>query len=86
MLVSERDLRALLSRYEFTPQVYFGQDVVEIWLPELGVWSRGDHFTDARDDLLDEIDQLLFLLEADGGRRRRTSSAGRAGRVTTGAM
>lgn len=70
VLVSERDLRALMSRYEFTPQVYFGSDAVEIWLPELAIWGRGDRFEDARDDLLDEIDQLLFSLEQDATARQ----------------
>ena len=65
ILVSEQDLRALLSRYAFTPEVYLGKDAVEIWLPELAIWGRGTSFADAQDDLLDEIDGLLFVLEQD---------------------
>ena len=65
ILVSEQDLRALLTRYEFTPEVFFGQGAVEIWLPELALWGRGASFAEAQDDLLDEIDRLLFVLEQD---------------------
>jgi hypothetical protein len=65
VLLSDHDLRLHLDRYHFSPDVYFGEGSVEIWLPELAIWGRGPSFADARDDLLDEIDQLLFLLEQD---------------------
>jgi len=70
ILVSEQDLRALLRPYAFSPEVYFGKDVVEIWLPELAVWGRGASFAEAQHDLLDEIDQLLFVLEQDAVARQ----------------
>ncbi len=65
ILVSEADFRALLSRYTFTPEVFFQESTVSIWLPELAVWGRGSTFDEARADLLDEIDHLLGLLETD---------------------
>jgi hypothetical protein len=65
VLLSEADLRALLARYEFHPDVFFEGDAVSIWLPELAIWGRGASFAEARQDLLDEIDQFLGVLEAD---------------------
>lgn len=65
VLLSEADFRALLARYSFHPEVFFEGSVVSIWLPELAIWGQGVSFTDAQEDLLDEIDQLLGLLETD---------------------
>ena len=65
VLLSEADFRALLKGYTFQPDVFFEGSSVSIWLPELAVWGRGSSFVDAREDLLDEIDQLLGLLEND---------------------
>lgn len=65
VLLSEADFRALLSGYAFKPEVFFEEGSVSIWLPELAIWGRGSSFDDAQLDLLDEIDQLLGLLEAD---------------------
>ncbi len=65
VLLSEADFRALLTRYAFHPEVFFEGSAVSIWLPELAIWGRGASFAEAREDLLDEIDQLLGLLETD---------------------
>ncbi len=65
VLLSEADFRALLRSYAFHPDVFFDASSVSIWLPELAVWGRGSSFAEARDDLLDEIDQLLGILESD---------------------
>jgi hypothetical protein len=65
VLVSEADFRALLERYEFHPDVFLEGGSVSIWLPELAIWGRGGSFAEAREDLLDEIDQLLGVLEDD---------------------
>ncbi len=65
VLLSEADFRALLSRYSFSPEVFFEGGSVSIWLPELALWGRGASFDEAREDLFDEIDQLLGLLESD---------------------
>jgi hypothetical protein len=65
VLLSEADFRTLLSRYTFSPEVFLEPSVVSIWLPELAIWGRGSSFAEARDDLLDEIDQLLGVLEND---------------------
>jgi hypothetical protein len=65
VLLSEADFRVLLSRYAFSPAVFFEASTVSIWLPELAVWGRGGSFAEARADLLDELDQLLGVLETD---------------------
>ena len=65
VLLSEADFRTLLSRYSFSPEVFFEGGAVSIWLPELAIWGRGSSFDEAREDLLGEIEQLLALLESD---------------------
>src|SRR3989304_4750059 len=65
VLLSEADFRALLGRYAFHPDVFFEGGAVSIWLPELAMWGRGSSFAEAREDLLDEIEQLLGVLESD---------------------
>lgn len=65
VLLSEADFRALVSGFLFSPEVFFEGSSVSIWLPQLAVWGRGASFMEARDDLLDEIDQLLGILESD---------------------
>jgi hypothetical protein len=64
VLISMEDLRTLLARFEFHPEVLFEAEAVGIWLPELAIWGRGSSFEDARADLLDEVDQLLAQLGA----------------------
>ena len=71
ILVSEEDFRTLLSRFRFSPEVLFEPSSVAIWLPELAIWGRGTTFVEAKDDLLEEVDQLLALLDRDV--RLRTS-------------
>ena len=65
VLLSESDFRDLLSSFEFHPEVLFEAGATSIWLPELAIWGRGDSFAAAKEDLLDEIDQLLAVLEDD---------------------
>jgi hypothetical protein len=65
VVLSERDLGVALSRFGFSPEVFRENGNVSIWLPELGVWGRGANLSEAKDDLLDEIDQILELFERD---------------------
>lgn len=65
VLLSLEDLRALLSRFTFAPEVLFEGGSVAVWLPELAIWGRGATFAYAKEDLLAEIDQLLALLGQD---------------------
>lgn len=65
MLLSLEDFKALLSQFEFAPEVLFEASAVAVWLPELSIWGRGATFAEAKEDLLAEIDQLLALLVGD---------------------
>lgn len=69
VLLSLEDFGALLSQFEFAPEVLFEASSVAVWLPELAIWGRGASFAEAKADLLAEIDQLLTLL-ADDARLR----------------
>ena len=63
------DFDALLRAFEFSPEVFFEQGAVSIWLPELKIWGRGETFAKAQADLLDEIDELIALVESDAAMR-----------------
>ena len=65
VLLSLEDFEALLSQFEFAPEVLFEASSVAVWLPELAIWGRGVTFAEAKEDLLAEIDQLLALLARD---------------------
>ncbi len=65
VLLSGEDLRAILSSYSFSTEVFRESGSVSIWLNELALWGRGSTFAEAKDDLLDEIDQLFALIDAD---------------------
>lgn len=78
VLISSEDLRRLLERYEFSPQVYFEADAVSIWLPELAVWGRGSDLAAARDDLLDEVREYVEEFATDEHLRRAPNHRERA--------
>ena len=65
VLLSDEDLRAILSSYSFSTEVFREGKAVSVWLNELAIWGRGASFAEAKTDLLDEIDQLFALLDAD---------------------
>ena len=65
VLLSLEDFKTLLSQFEFAPEVLFESSSVSVWLPELAIWGRGTTFADAKEDLLEEIDQLLELITKD---------------------
>jgi hypothetical protein len=65
VLLSESDFLGLLSPFEFHPEVLFEEGATSIWLPELAIWGRGDSFATAKEDLLEEVAQLLAVLEED---------------------
>jgi hypothetical protein len=73
VLLSDEDLKSILARFVFTPEVLFESGGVAIWLPELAIWGRGDSFGAARDDLLAEIDQLLAVVSADSRMRHASN-------------
>lgn len=65
VLLSEEDFKALLTQFEFHPEVLFEGGATAIWLPELALWGRGESFLAAKEDLIEEVDQLLAVLEHD---------------------
>ena len=65
VLLSDQDLRAILSSYSFSTEVFREGNAVSVWLNELAIWGRGGSFAEAKSDLLDEIDQLFALIDAD---------------------
>jgi len=77
VLLSLEDFKALLSQYEFAPEVLFEPSSVAVWLPELAIWGRGSTFADAKEDLLAEIDQLLALLAEDARVRSAPNTVAR---------
>ena len=65
VLLSEEDFKALLTQFEFHPEVLFEEGATAIWLPELAIWGRGESFVAAREDLIEEVEQLLAVLQHD---------------------
>ena len=71
VLISLEDLKTVLAGFEFHPEVLFEAEAVSVWLPELAIWGRGASFEEAREDLMDEVDELLAQLAASS--RLRTA-------------
>lgn len=78
VLISSDDLRDVLERYEFTPQVYFEAGAVSVWLPELAVWGRGSDLAGARTDLLAEVREYIEDFATDEVLRRAPNHRERA--------
>jgi hypothetical protein len=52
ILVDRKELNQLLANFQFHPKVRFSEGEVSIRLPELGLISSGETYTEAVDDLL----------------------------------
>ncbi len=78
VLISSDDLRNVLERHEFSPQVYFEAEAVSIWLPELAVWADGDDLVTAKDDLIGEVRQYVEEFASDDRLRRAPNHRDRA--------
>lgn len=77
VIISEDDLRAVLATYEFSPDVLFEASGVAIWLPELAIWGRGATFREAKQDLFEEVEQILALYDTDERFRSSPATIGR---------
>lgn len=55
LLIGSDELELVLGQYEFHPEVFFEQDAVAIWVPELALYGRSATFEDAQTDLVDEV-------------------------------
>jgi hypothetical protein len=77
VLLSDEDFKAVLSQYQFHPEVLFEEGATSIWLPELAIWGRGESFPSAKEDLLEEVDQLLSVIESDDRFRNAPNTVAR---------
>jgi hypothetical protein len=59
LLIGADELERLLVGYEFHPEVFFEEDVVSIWLPELTLYGRGESYDEAQEDLVHEVRDYL---------------------------
>ena len=66
LLIGVDELERLIAGYDFNPEVFFEQDAVSVWLPELQLYGRGRSFDEAQEDLLAEVRDYLdeYLSEA----------------------
>ena len=55
LLIGAEELERLLVDYEFHPEVFFEENVVSIWLPELTLYGRGESYDEAQEDLVHEV-------------------------------
>ncbi len=55
VLIGAEELDRLLMDYEFNPEVFFEDDAVSVWLPELALYGRGETFDEAQADLVREV-------------------------------
>ena len=59
LLIGADELERLLVDHEFHPEVFFEDDVVSIWLPELTLYGRGESYDEAQVDLVHEVRDYL---------------------------
>lgn len=55
LLIGFDQIRLLVDRYPFTTEVFFEPGTVSIWVPEFQLYGRGASFSEAQDDLVDEV-------------------------------
>lgn len=79
-LVRAEELEKVLAdAFPFNPEVYFGEDNVAVWLPELAVGGEGDDLASAQDALLDAV--LDYVATWEDELRRVPNHAARYGWV-----
>lgn len=79
-LVRAEELEKVLAHaFPFNPEVYFGEDNVAVWLPELAVGGEGDDLASAQDALLDAV--LDYVATWEDELRRVPNHAARYGWV-----
>lgn len=55
VLIGAEELDRLLVSHEFNPEVFFEEEAVSVWLPELALYGRGQNFNEAQEDLVREV-------------------------------
>lgn len=76
LLIGEEDAEQLLERYEFHPEVFFEQNAVSFWLPELELYGRGQSYDDAEADLIEEVRDYIEEYWAEIDRYRLAPNRG----------
>ena len=59
MVESDDALELLLDPYRFSPTASNGEKAVSIWLPEFGIYGRGENFEEAKADLINEVREYI---------------------------
>ena len=67
LLIGFDEVKLLLAPYAFSTEVFFEEDAVSIWLPELQLYGRGAAFEDARADLVEEVTAYVEEFLTDAG-------------------
>jgi hypothetical protein len=79
-LVRTEDLEKVLAHaFPFNPEVYFAEDSVAVWLPELALGGEGDDLAGAQEALLDAV--LDYVASWEEELRRVSNHAARYGWV-----
>ncbi len=67
VLLGADEALALVAGCRFHPEVHAEAGEVSIWLPEFALYGRGASFSEAREDLLDEVRDYVeeYLNEAE---------------------
>jgi len=59
LLIGEDEALVLLGDRSFNPEVIRGDGSISIWLPELGIYGEGSNYSEAKEDLLNEVRYYL---------------------------
>jgi hypothetical protein len=52
---AEEQAQVLARAFPFSPEVFFHDDSVAVWLPELAVFGQGETLDEAKEDLVDAV-------------------------------
>lgn len=64
-LIGAAELERLLAERTFTPEAFFEENAVSLWLPEFALYGRGRSFEEAQSDLVDEVRTYVAEYLAD---------------------
>lgn len=64
-LIGADELERLLADHTFSPEVFFEERAVSLWLPEFALYGHGRSFEDAQSDLVEEVRAYVAEYLAD---------------------
>lgn len=70
LLIGEDEVEQMLARHEFHPEVFFEDNAVSFWLPELELYGRGATYDQAEADLVEEVRDYIAEYWAEMERYR----------------